>query len=166
MRCRIIQDSAEMRTLDGIRETLGDLNTQLSSTEEKPPSLPHHTASVDGKDLQRGKRGVRKSKENFKVSTKVSMLKPKSGFRSFLTPLRHCTPRATPPSGFRDITLPATLSLVWPPFLLTLLQKLGLPVGSSWASAQGGHTHSRLPINFTYPLTPGGNIYLPNTPCR
>lgn len=38
MRCWIIQDSVEMRTQAHLKETLGSLNTQLSSTEKSPPS--------------------------------------------------------------------------------------------------------------------------------
>lgn len=116
-------------------------------------SLPHKKVNADGKDPQRSKCRATKSKKNVKVSTKVWTLKPRSGSRSLLPPSGNgCQGRPHLPA--------ARTSLSWLLFLLTVLQNLGFPPGSGWASAQGGHTHSQLPVNFTYFLTPDGNIHL------
>lgn len=114
--------------------------------------------NANRKDPQRGKSRATKSKRNVKVSTKVSTLKPQSGSQSLLPP------------GAMDTKGHPTFQLPGPPLLAALpshsSSKLGVPPGSSWASAQDEHTHSQLPVNFTYFLTPDGNIHLLNIPRR
>ena len=105
-------------------------------------SFPDKKVHANGKDPQRGKCRATKSKRNIKVSTKVSTLKPRSGSQSSLPP------------GAMDTNGHPTFQLPGPPLLAALpshsASKLGVPLGSSWASAQDGHTHSQLPVNFTY----------------
>lgn len=121
MWCRIIQDSAEMRTPARLTETQGHVNSQLSGTEKSPPS-PTKKVNTDGKDPQRSKWRATKSKKNVKVSTKVSTLKPRSG--SLL-----------PPGGNGHQGRPhlpaARTSLSWLLFLLTLFKTWGSPLGSA-----------------------------------
>lgn len=121
--------------------------TNYPSTKQKPPSLPcHDAASVDGKDPQRGEWGATKTEENVKVSSKVSVLKPKSGFWSLTY-----FPAALDTESYTFSRLPGPPSpgspftcLASPSFALFF--KLGIPLSSGWASAQGGHTHSFLSI--------------------
>lgn len=150
MRCRIIQDSAEMRTPARLTETQGHVNTQLSSTEKSPPS-PTEKVNTDGKDPQRSKCRATKSKKNVKVSTKVSTLKPRSGSLS-------------PPGGNGHQGRPhlpaARTSLSWLLFPLTLLQNLGSPLGSTGPLLKADTLiHSFLSISPTSSLQMETSIY-------
>lgn len=142
-------------------------NPRQSQAPSYQPSSPtkKHRASVDRTDSQRGKYVVMKTKENFQGSSEVSNTKAKVriAVRTHLPAEFDTGSQRLPPPGPHSPGFP--FAWIWPPCPSHSAPRAAAahpaPQAHSWASAQGGHTHSQLPVNFLHPSpTPDPNLHL------